>query len=355
MKSDANKIIGEDLKKITESNLPWEKFKGKTVLISGANGMLASYLVFTLMYLNEINPDFRIKVTAICRNLEKAKKRFGNLMKNPLLEIKCQDVCTEIKIEGGVDYIIHAASLASPQFYGVDPVGVVSANLFGTRNLLELAREKKAKGFLYISSGAVYGEVKKRFIKEEDYGYLSPTDVGSCYAESKRMGENLCQCWFSQYGVPVFVGRPEHAYGPTMDLKNDRRVFAEFVADVVNGRNIVIKSDGKAVRTFTYISDTTDGFFRILLKGTAGQSYNISNPAGRISVGNLAELLVKLFPEKKLKIIYQKRAEGKDYLETLQKIRPSLSIEKIKRLGYYSQVNVAEGFKRTIKSFLKED
>lgn len=350
-----NSIIREDLKRITQADLPWEEFKEATVLISGANGMLASYLVFTLMYLNEIHPAWKIRVIGLCRNPEKAKKKFSEWLKNPLLEIKYQDVSDEVKVKGRVDYILHAASLASPQFYGVDPVGVVSANLFGTKNLLELAKEKKVKKFLFISSGAVSGLVKKKFITEKDYGFLDPTELGSCYAESKRMGENLCQCYFQQFSIPTLIARPEHAYGPTMDPESDKRVFAEFVSDIVNNRNIVIKSDGKAIRTFTYLTDTTDGFFRILLKGTVGQSYNISNPQGRISIGELAKLLVVLFPEKKLKIIYQKRTEGKDYLETLQKIRPSLSIEKIKRLGYYSQVNVAEGFKRTIKSFLKED
>ncbi len=346
-----NSIIREDLKIITGSDLDWEKFKNSTVLISGANGMLASYLVFTLMYLNEINPRLKIKVIGLCRNLKKAKKRFGDLLKNPLLEIKCQDVCKEVKIKGRVDYIFHAASPASPQFYGTDPVGVVLPNVLGTKNLLELAREKKARGFLYVSSGAVYGEVNKKVITEENYGSLDPTNLSSCYAESKRMGESLCQCWHHQHGLPTVVARLEHTYGPTMNLDHDTRVFAEFVSDVVNSRNIVIKSDGLPVRTFCYLSDAVDGFFRVLLKGIPGQSYNISNPEGRISIENLAKLLVALFPEKNLKVVYRRRKKGEIYLENSQKIRPSLSIKKITRLGYQSQVSLGEGFKRTIRSF----
>lgn len=346
-----NSIIREDLKNIVNSDLDWEKFRQKTVLISGANGMLASYLVFTLMYLNEIYPRLKIKVIGLCRNPQKVEERFGDLLKNPLLKINYQNLLEEIKIKGRVDYIFHAASLASPQFYAIDPVGVMSPNVFGTKNLLELARIKKTKGFLYVSSGAVYGKVGRKIITEENYGSLDPTDLGNCYAESKRMGENMCQGWHSQYGLPTFVVRLEHTYGPTMDLHNDTRVFAEFVSDIVNHRDIVIKSDGLPVRTFCYISDAVDGFFRILLKGVSGQSYNVSNPKSRISIRGLAKLLVTLFPEERLKVVYQRRKKNEIYLENSQKIRPSLSIEKIAQLGYQSQIGLEEGFKRTIRSF----
>lgn len=350
-----NDIIKEDLKIICSSNLDWGKFKNSTVLISGAYGMLPSYMVFTLMHLNEIYPSLNIKVIALCRNHDKAKKRFCDLLDNPLFTIMCEDVTNEIKINEDVHYIIHAASPASSQFYGIDPIGVISPNVFGTKNLLELAKEKKSKGFLFFSSGEGCGTLDKKIIAEEDSGYLDPTELRNCYAESKRMAENMCKCWNHQYKVPTVVVRPEHTYGPTMDLENDRRVFAEFVSDVVNNMDIVVKSDGLSVRTFCYISDATKGFFRVLLDGVRGETYNVGNMEGQISIGNLANLLVSLFPEKNLKVIYEKREQNNTYLENKHKIRPMLSTAKIEKLGYKCQFNVKDGFYRTIKSFIKEE
>lgn len=347
-----NNIIKEDLKIICSSNLDWEKFKNSVVLISGAYGMLPSYMVFTLMYLNEINPNLNIKIIALCRNHDKAKKRFCDFLDNPLFTILCQDVTNKIKINGEVHYIIHAASPASSQFYGTDPIGVISPNVFGTKNLLELAKEKNSKGFLFFSSGEVCGSLNKKIITEEDSGYLDPTELRSCYAESKRMAENMCKCWHHQYKIPTVVVRPEHTYGPTMDLENDRRVFAEFVSDVVNNRDIVVKSDGLSSRTFCYLSDATEGFFRVLLNGTPGESYDVGNNQGQISIGNLANLLVSLFPEKNLKVVYKNREQNTGYLENKHKMQPMLSTKKIEKLGYRCRFNVREGFYRTIKSFI---
>ncbi|MFA7653856.1 MAG: NAD-dependent epimerase/dehydratase family protein [Candidatus Magasanikbacteria bacterium] len=348
-----NEIIRDDLESICNSDLDWERFKDRTVLISGANGMLASYMVYTLAYLNEKNPHLNIKIIALCRNLDKARARFSDFLNSPLLQISDENILNKINISEDIHYIIHAASPASPQFYGIDPVGVILPNVFGTRNLLELAREKQSNGFLFFSSGEVSGTADKKVITESEGGYLDPTDIRNCYGESKRMGENMCKCWHHQYQVPTIVVRPEHTYGPTLDLNNDKRVFSEFVSDVVNNRDIKVKSDGRPVRTFCYISDATDGFFRALLKGKSGESYHVGNSAGQMSVGNLAELLISLFPEKKLKVIYEGRGQDDNYLENKNNIRPMLSTAKIEELGYRCKLSVRDGFYRTIQSFLK--
>jgi len=346
-----NKIIKEDLGLISNSDLDWGKFKNKVVLVSGAYGMLASYMVFTLLYLNHVDPKLNIKVIALGRNLDKAKARFIEFLKDPNFSIMSADVVKDIKIKGDVDYIIHAASPASSQFYGVNPIGVISPNIFGTKNLLELAREKGSEGFLLFSSGEVCGLLDKDAIEESDAGYSDPTDLRNCYGESKRMAENMCQCWYRQHKVPTLIVRPDHTYGPTMDLENDHRVFAEFVSDVVNGRNISMKSDGTPVRTFCYLSDATEGFFRVLLKGVPGESYNVSNNNCRISIGDLAALVASLSPGKDIKVIYSNR-DDKNYLENKHKIRPMLSTKKIEKLGFKCRFGVRDGFYRTIQSFL---
>lgn len=208
--------------------------------------------------------------------------------------------------------------------------------------------------FLYFSSGEVYGEIGIGQIptKENDYGYLDPTNVRSCYAEGKRMGENMCASWFHQYKIPVKIVRPFHTYGPGIDL-NDGRVFADFVADIANNRNIIMKSDGKAIRSFCYIADALSGFITVLLKGKNGEAYNVGNQKEAVSIKKLAEILVNLFPEKKLKIIRIKRSQNDKYMESKISINQP-DITKISQLGWQPQFSIKEGFRRTIKSFINQ-
>ncbi|MDD5584474.1 MAG: NAD-dependent epimerase/dehydratase family protein, partial [Candidatus Omnitrophica bacterium] len=206
-----NAVIEEDLKFITDCrNVPWERLEGKNILISGANGFLPSYIVETVLFLNETRFNKKATVFALVRNRERTQERFQHYAGRKDLVFIVQDVCVPVILTESIDFIIHAASQASPKFYGKDPVGTLSANILGTHNLLTLAYEKKSEAFLFISSGEVYGEVSESTIsiKEDMYGYLDPTLVRSCYAEGKRAGEALCVCWSHQYGVPTTIVRP---------------------------------------------------------------------------------------------------------------------------------------------------
>ena len=227
-------------------------------------------------------------------------------------------------------------------------------NVIGTHNLLNLAKDKKVKGFLFFSSSEIYGQVdsSKMPIKEDTYGLIDPMDTRSCYAESKRMGETMCVSWFHQHGVPVKIIRPFHTYGPGMRL-DDGRVYADFISDIVNNRDIVMKSDGSAIRAFCYVADAVTGFFTVLLKGEVGHAYNISNDRCGISILDLANKLISLFPEKKLKIKSLKSVGNKNYLQS-KVSRTSPDISKVRNLGWYPDVSIEQGFKRTIRSFLCE-
>lgn len=347
-----NQIIQEDLDFILSNNLPWESFFGKTVLISGANGLLPSYLVETLLYLNQKNLGTSVKVIGIVRNIEKAKVRFKSYENRSDLVLINQDICEPIQYDKPVDYIIHAASQASPKYYGLDPVGTLNANIIGTKNLLEFARKNNPMSeFLLFSSGEVYGVThdSNHMIKESDYGYIDPTNVRSCYAESKRMAETMCICWSHQYGISVKIVRPFHTYGPMM-LPDDGRVFADFVFDIVNNRNIVMKSDGSTKRVFCYISDATIGFFTVLLKGKIREAYNVAGNA-EVSILELANLLIDLFPEKNLKLIREIRTDNNHYLVSpIQYHFPDTS--KLKQLDWNTRYTLNDGFKRTIESYL---
>jgi nucleoside-diphosphate-sugar epimerase len=342
-----NKIVQEDLTFITSVDLPWHEFEGKSILVTGANGSLPAYLIETILYLNRIKFKKKAKIYALARNREKTDKRFASYLDDDNLKFIIQDVCEEVSIPGALDFIIHAASQASPNYYAKDPTGTLLPNVLGTYRLLELARAKNVSCFLYFSSGAIYGSRENNNLTaENDFGPLNPLSIEACYPESKRMGENMCIAWMHQYGVPIKIVRPFHTYGPGFEL-TDGRVFADFVKNIVFNEDIVLNSDGSAKRSFCYLADATVGFFTVILKGNAGEAYNVS-ASDEISVKELAEKLISFFPEKKLKVVYKKN-EKQGYLKTkILKYSPDNS--KLKKLGWYENYSIEAGFKRTIAS-----
>lgn len=343
-------MILEDFNQIKNSSIDWKRFENKTVLITGANGFLPAYMVEILLLLNkDILQNSPCKVIALVRNERHTKERFADYLNDENFKIIVQDVASEININQKIDYIVHAASPASPKYYNIDPVGVIMPNVLGTKNTLELARENNAEGYLYFSSGEVYGQLNDgEVVNEDKYGYLDPTTVRACYGESKRMGENLCVSYGHQYNIPVKIVRPFHTYGPGMKL-DDGRVFADFVKNIVHNENIEMKSDGSATRAFCYLADATVAFFKILLDGERNNAYNIANAKAIISIKELASILVNIFPEKKLKAVFAE--QNKDYLQSPVKGN-RVDTSKLEKLGWKPSVSIEEGFKKTIGSYL---
>lgn len=342
-------MILEDFNQIKNSSIDWNRFANKTILITGANGFLPAYMVETLLLLNnDILKYSPCKVIALVRNEKHIKERFSNYLSDENLKIIVQDVANQININEKIDYIIHAASPASPKYYNIDPVGVIMPNVLGTKNTLELARKNNIEGYLYFSSGEVYGQLNDgEVINEDKYGYLDPTTVRACYGESKRMGENLCVSYGHQYNIPVKIVRPFHTYGPGMKL-DDGRVFADFVKNIVNNEDIEMKSDGSATRAFCYLADATVGFFKILLEGKNNNAYNLANSNGVISIKDLATELVNMFPEKGLKAIFAE--QNKDYLQSPVKGN-SVDTSKLESLDWKATTTIKDGFKKTIRSY----
>jgi len=342
-------IVYADVEKIVSGGLLWDRVADKTILISGANGFLASYLVYSFLLANEIKKT-NCKVIAVCRSRDNADKKFNAFYERPDFKILVQDISEMNDCEESPHFIIHAASQASPKYYGLDPVGTLKANVAGTQNLLELARKRNTLSFLYFSSSEVYGMMEEsKPITETDFGYLDISNVRACYAESKRMGEVMCVSWWKQFGVPVRMVRPFHTYGPGM-LLDDGRVYADFVASIVEGKDIRLNSEGTAKRAFCYLSDATIAFLKVLLEGEEGQAYNVGNPEGEKSILQLAELLVGLFPEKKLSVV-KNFVPPPGYIAS-RVLSNTPSIEKIKSLGWMPEVGIEEGFTRTVNSYL---
>ena len=345
-----SRVISQDLERIVAAELPWERLYGRTVLVTGANGFLPAYLVETLLHLNATRKA-GIRVVGLVRNLDKAQRRFAAYPDRDELTFVVQDVCDAyVGPQGPLDFVVHAASQASPLHLGSDPVGTFEANVFGTRRMLELARDRRAASLLFFSSGEVYGAIDPAMIptREDQYGLLDPLKVRCSYGEAKRAGESLCICWHQQFGVPVKIVRPFHTYGPGMAL-DDGRVFADLVADVVARRNPVLHSDGRATRAFCYLADATVAFFRVLLEGENGQAYNVGSPV-ECSIRNLAETLCGMYPERGLAVSYKQREADSSYVNsTISRSCPDIA--KIRALGWEPEVGVAEGFGRTIRHF----
>lgn len=342
-----NPILDADLKYIISADLPWGRFHNKTILVTGASGFLPAYMVETLLYLNEVRA-ISCKVIGLVRNLQKAKRRFRRYLERSDLVFILGDVSVKQIWSERFDYIIHAASQASPKYYGVDPVGTMSANLLGTIHLLNYAKDTGCDGFLFFSSGDVYGIPKNIPTKESDYGYIEINDVRSCYGESKRAAETLGVSYAKQYRVPFIAVRPSHTYGPGMAL-DDGRVFADFIRDVLQEKELLLHSDGTAIRTFCYLSDAIIGCFTILFKGAIGFAYNLGNPNGVLSIGELAEILSNLGMDKKLGVkLLGKKPEG--YITSpVSIVIPNVDL--LNSLGWFPKIGPGEGFARTLEYF----
>ena len=346
-----NRIIAEDLDFILSSDVPWEKLRGKNVLVTGAYGTLLSYVVYTLLWLNE-KRNLDIMLTVLVRSSKKAKKVFGQFRDGKNLILYMHDLSTPAEICYDLDYIIHGASYADPEHFAKDPSGVIVPNAIGTYHLLELARAKSVKGFLYFSSGAVYGIPLPGMGEEvsEDYwGWLDPLDPMNCYGESKRAAENMCRVWHKQYGVPTKIVRHTHGYGPSMDIERDVRTGARFVKCIVDGRDIVLANQGVGKRSFTYIADSTVAFFKVLLEAPGGEAYNVGNDKAYISIREFAEIAVSAFPEKKLQVI----TNSPSGLTTSQEYQMFMTSKKLQRLGWKCAFGPREGIRRTVQSFLE--
>lgn len=281
-----------DLIEVVNNTPVIEKLKNKSVLITGAGGLICSGIVDLLLMSNELN-DTNITIYAADYNIEGAYRRFGSYPNQEVLKslkIVYYDATKKNEFEFKVDYIIHGASNAHPKAITEKPVETMLDNFCGMYDLLEFARKSGTINTLFISSSEVYGlnNSKNPFL-ENEYGFLDILNPRNSYSSGKRAGETLCASYSAEYGIHTNIVRPGHIYGPTASPK-DSRVGSSFAYDVVNGRNLVLKSTGEQIRSYCYMLDCDTAMLTVLLVGENVNAYNISNPNSILTIKELAEM-----------------------------------------------------------------
>lgn len=344
---ELNHVILEDLESLCHREIHWEKLENKMIFITGVNGLIASYLTYFLLYLND-KRHLNIKVVGLARNEKKVQEKYGKILERKDFEVTYQDVSTEIEFEGKVDYVVHAASPTGPKQFMLQPVDTILANAMGTNNLLEFARKKEVKGFLMLSTREIYGSGSKDFVTEEDYGVVNPTLVRSCYPESKRISETLCAAYRQQYQMDCKVVRIAHTYGPGMLLR-DGRVVGDFIGNVVDGKDITLNSDGSGTLALTYIADVIAGIMMTMFNFD-GFVYNISNSTETVTVKELAEILTNLFAEKNIHMKFETLQDTAKAGYLANKLG-FLDSQKAMNEGWKAKTPLAEGMKRTVQFF----
>ena len=290
-----SKLYEEDLEYVTTINLPWEKLQDKNVLIAGATGLVGSFLIDVLMRLNE--KGLFCNVYALSRNAHKAAERFVKWNNVAGFNIISHDINDPINIKdiNIFDYVLHLASNTHPLLYSTDPIGTITTNIIGLKNMLDFAVVHETKRFLFTSSNEIYGENRGDVeLYDENYcGYINSNTLRAGYPESKRCGEALCQAYKSQMGLDVVIPRVTRTYGPTM-LLEDTKAINQFIKKAVRGEDVILKSDGKQYYSYTYVADAVSGLLHVLLKGNNGEAYNISDKRYDITLGELANTIAKV-------------------------------------------------------------
>ena len=353
VKDYVKKSIYTNLEDIANAPISWDKLRGKTLLLTGAGGFIGYYMTCGILLRNDLYGD-NIKVLALERFGDFAKKKFGKLLDRDDVELIVQDITEPIKAERA-DFVIHAASQASAIEFERDPVGTISANLSGTENALNFAKDSESEASLIVSSLKVYGTLYtgKPYIEEDDNGYVDFTSYKSCYAIGKRAAETLAASYSKQYGMNIRIVRPSYIFGASR--LDDDRVWAQFIANIVRGQDILLKSNGATNRSFCYVTDTVTAMLHVLLDGENCVPYNISNEKSNTTIRGFAQAACEVFPERNMKLAF---ANPED--EIMPEPSPNdptpeiMDNKRIRSIGWEPKVDLKEGIRRAV-AILEED
>ena len=346
MKLIKNQRYQQDLNQIIATDLPWKKMKNKSILISGASGLIGSCLIDALMKTNT-EQNLNCNIYALGRNAERAHSRFDYCWSNEYFHFFSCDINNPIAIPGidRIDYILHLASNTHPLAYANDPIGTITANIFGTYQLLEFATTHYTERFVLASSNEIYGENRgdqERF--DETYcGYIDSNTMRAGYPESKRCAEALCQAYIRQKNVDTVIARFTRTYGPTMQM-TDSKAISQFIKKGLNREDIVLKSEGTQFYSYTYVSDAVTGLLTILLCGNKGEAYNIADEKSDIMLKDLAGQIAEIAGTK---VIFElpDDVERAGYSKAT---KARLDGSKLQELGWKASYSMQEGLEETL-------
>lgn len=286
-------ILRQDMERVCSADfIDWDRLRGKTVLVTGATGLIGFTVVNALLYANE-KRELGLTVLALIRSVERAEKRFAYRRNDKSLKFIVGSVEKLPEIEENVDYIIHGASQTASKMMVEQPVETILTAVTGTKNILELAKDKKVEGMVYLSSMEMYGHPERGHkVTEKDAGELSPLEIRNSYPISKVQCESLCCAYASEYGVPVMTARLAQTFGPGINY-NDTRVFAYFGRCVAEKQDIVMKTKGETERCYLYTADAASAILTIMLRGSKGSAYNIADESTYCSIAEMAEKIAE--------------------------------------------------------------
>lgn len=349
-----DKTLQQDLEKICASPIEWDKLSGKSVLVTGATGLIGKQVVFALLAANRIR-SLDIKVYALVRSMEKAERIFGGLASRPELEFILGDVAKPIETDAHIDHIIHLASQTASKEFVTHPVETIDTAINGTKNILELAR-KSNSSVVYASSMEAYGDagIREERTTEDQLGYVDNLRVRSCYPESKRMCECMCACYASEFGMNVSIARLAQTFGAGVD-RSEGRVFAQFARSAMEKKDIVLHTAGRSYGNYCYTADAVTGLLTILLKGNTGEAYNVVNEACTMRIAEMAQLVSDKLAGGSIKTVFDIPESSTTY-GYAPDVELRLSGQKLMNLGWKPEIapDMITMYQRLIASFSSE-
>lgn len=336
-----------DLDIILDCAVNWLMYKDKTVLVTGATGRLGRYIVDSLIEV-DLRYDLNMTILCLARSSKKLRSVFGDELEFPNVNIMCQDMNEPIVYDGTIDFIFHTAGPAAPVDFKEEPAEMLWCHVNGTRNILECARTHVTKKVFYVSTVEIYGEwTGECEIMESDMGILQHLNSRAGYPEAKRLCETMLAVYEKEYGVKYCGVRLSHTLGPGI-LLDDGRAFAEFINQSLKGKDIILTSDGSAMRTYTYVADAMNAIFLIMERGE-GTFYNVSTDENLVSVRDLAELIAGMSPSGKTRVLLEGAASQLPYLPFKL---PIMNTSRIRSLGWKPRVGLRDMFKWIMESFV---